>query len=56
MMLKINALKLMTNEKFYSYVKFKNYERKTKSPFIIYVNFESVLVPEGNEKQNPEES
>ena len=38
------------------YVKFKNYERKIKSPFIIYVNFESILAPEDNRKQNPEES
>ena len=28
------------------FVKFKNYERKIKSPFIIYANFESILVPE----------
>ena len=28
------------------YVKFKNYERKIKSPFIIYAGFESILVPE----------
>ena len=33
------------------YVKFKNYERKIKSPFIIYVGFESILVPEDNLKQ-----
>ena len=38
------------------YVKFKNYERKIKSPFIIYANFESILMPENNEKQNPKES
>ena len=38
------------------YVKFKNYERKIKSPFIIYVDFERILVPENNGKQNPEES
>ena len=37
-------------------VKSKNYERKIKSPIIIYADFESVLVPENNEKQNPEES
>ena len=35
------------------YVKFKNYERKIKSPFI---DSESILVPEDNGKQNPEES
>ena len=27
-----------------------------KSPFIIYADFESILVPEDNRKQNPEES
>ena len=27
------------------YVKLENYERKTKSPFIIYADFESILVP-----------
>ena len=32
------------------YVKFKNYERKIKSPFIIYADLESVLVPEDNGK------
>ena len=34
------------------FVKFKNYERKIKSPFIIYANFESILMPEKIEKQN----
>ena len=38
------------------YVKFKNYERKIKSPFIIYAHFEIILVPEDNGRQNPEES
>ena len=38
------------------YVRFKNYERKIKSPFMIYADFESIVVPEDNEKQNPEES
>ena len=27
-----------------------------KSPFMIYEDFESILVPENNEKQNSEES
>ena len=26
------------------YVKFKNYERKIKSPFMIYASFESIMV------------
>ena len=38
------------------YVKFKNYERKIKSPFMIYADFESILVPEDNGEQNPKES
>ena len=38
------------------YAKFRNYERKVKSPFIIYADFESILVPENNRKQNPNES
>ena len=37
------------------YVKFKNYERKIKSPFKFYADFESILVPEDNGKLNPEE-
>ena len=35
------------------YVKFKNHERKKKSLFIIYADFESNLVPENNGNQNP---
>ena len=38
------------------YVKFKNFEEKIKSPFIIYTGFESILVSEENEKQNPNDS
>ena len=34
------------------YVQFKNFERKTKLPFMIYVDFESILVPEGNGKKS----
>ena len=36
-------------------VKFKNHDRKIKSPFITYADFESILVPEDNAKQNPDE-
>ena len=32
------------------YVRFKNYERKIKSTFIIYADFESILVLENNRK------
>ena len=38
------------------YVKFRNNKRTIKPPFIIYADFGSILVPEDNEKQNPEES
>ena len=38
------------------YVKFKNFKGKIKSPFMVYADFESILVPEDNGKQNPEES
>ena len=38
------------------YATFKYYERKIKSLFIIYADFESILMPEDNEKQNPEDS
>ena len=35
------------------YVKFKIFERKTKSPFMLYVDFESIPVLEDSGKQNP---
>ena len=38
------------------YVKFKIYEEKIKSELMIYADFKSILVPENNEKQNPDES
>ena len=38
------------------YVKSKYFERKTKSPFMMYGDFESILVPEHSWKQNPNES
>ena len=34
----------------------KNYERKLKSQFMIYADFESIIVPEDNGKQNPNKS
>ena len=46
------ALKLMANQWLYCLkkmsVKYRNCERKIKSPFIIYADFESILVPENN--------
>ena len=38
------------------YVKFINFERKIKSLFMIYADFESILVLEVNGRQNPKES
>ena len=38
------------------HIKFKNVERKIKSPFEIYADLKSNLIPEDNGKQNPEES
>ena len=38
------------------FVTFKNYERKIKSLIIIYADFESILVPGYNRKQNLEQS
>ena len=35
------------------YIKCKNFRRKVKSPFMIYEDFENLLVPEDNGKQNP---
>ena len=32
------------------YVKLTNYERNIKLPFKIYADFESIVVPENNEK------
>ena len=53
---KINSKQRIIMPKKGEYVKFKNYERKIKSPFIIYEDFESILKPENNEKQNSNES
>ena len=33
------------------YVKFKNYEKKIKSSFILNAGFESILVPEDSENK-----
>ena len=38
------------------YVKFENFERKIKSLFMIYADFESILVLKVNGRQNPKES
>ena len=38
------------------YVRFKNYERKIKSPFMTYADLENTLESEDNGKQTPNES
>ena len=38
------------------HVKFRNYESKMKLSFITYADFQSILVLEGNGKQNAEEA
>ena len=52
----INVKRMIKMPKKGEYVKFKNFERKMKSPFMIYANFESILVPIYNGKQNPNKS
>ena len=53
---KINDKQRIIMTKKGEYVKFKNYEIKIKSPFMIYADFGSMLVPENNGKRNPKES
>ena len=36
------------------YFKLNHFERKIQSPFIIYSDFKSILVPEDDRKQNPD--
>ena len=52
---KINDKQRTVIPKKREFVKFKNYERKIKSPFIIYTGFVTILLPENNGKENPEE-
>ena len=53
---KINGKQKIIMPKKGEYIKFKNYKRKVNSPYISYGDCESILVPEENEKQNPEAS
>ena len=53
---KINSKHRIITPKKGKCVKFKNYKRKIKSSFTIYVDFTSILLPEDNGKQNPKES
>ena len=52
---KINGKQRTIISKKGKYVKFKTYEKKIKSPFIIYADFQDILVPEDNGNQNAEE-
>ena len=45
---KINGKQMIKIPEKGEYVKFKNFERKITLPFMIYVDFESILVPEDN--------
>ena len=47
---KINDKQTIKTPKKGEYVKLKTFEIKIKSPFIIYADFESILVPEDNGK------
>ena len=38
------------------YVKFRTFKRKIKSPFMIHADFKSILLPQDNGKQNPNDS
>ena len=53
---KINGKKAITTPKKGEYIKFINFGRKIKSPFMINADFKSILVPEYNGKQNPNEN
>ena len=53
---KINGIQRIMLNEINEYAKFKNYERKVKSPFTIYGDFEIILVPQDNGMQHPRES
>ena len=53
---KINDKQRIIMPKKSEYVKFKYFEIKIKSPFMIYADSESNLIPEDNRKQNANES
>ena len=53
---KINGKQRINMFKKGDYVRFKDFERKINSPFVIYEDLESILVPEDNGEQNPYES
>ena len=53
---KINVKPMIKIPEKGEYVRFKNYEGKIELPFIIYADFESILLPEDNWKLNPDDS
>ena len=53
---KINGKQMIQMPKEGEQVKSKNYERKIKSPFMVYTDFESILMLKISKKQNPDES
>ena len=52
----INGKQAIKMPKKGEYVKFKNFERKIKSVFMIYADFENMLLRESNGNQNPNET
>ena len=52
---KINGKQRIKMPRKDEYVKFRNFERKIKFPFMICANFKSILVPVDNGKKNPKE-
>ena len=50
---KINGKRTIKMPKKSEYIKFKNFGRTIKSPFMVYADLGSILVPEDNGKQNP---
>ena len=53
---KINGKGMIKKPKKGQYARFKNFERKIKSLFMPFVDFQNILVPEDNIRKNPDES
>ena len=52
----VNNKQIIKMPKKGEYFRFKNDKRKIKSPFMIYADFESIQVPEGNGRQYLEDT
>ena len=52
----VNVKEMIKIAKKCEIVNFKNYTTKIKSPFMIYTDFESILVAENDGSRNPDES